>query len=155
MLAYAVREPASLPPGLQAAVSRILQRDVLQKSRTSGHFTVHYDTVGSQAAAMLDSAYQAIPGSANEYADSVLAIANRVYAIEISELGYATPPTDGTLGGGPEHDIYVQDLPNEYGETFPEIALDSKMYAGGQWITFVRIDNDFSFVRPPAAAEGE
>lgn len=147
VIAHALRNRTTLPNDLENALVRILQRDVLQKSITAGHFTVHYDTTGPNAAAMLDSAYQDMPGTADQYADSVLAIANRVYAVEIGELGYTAPPSDGTEGGGPQHDIYVEDFSNEYGETIPETALDARA-DGARWITYMRIDNDFSFVRP-------
>jgi hypothetical protein len=147
VMAYALRNRSILPPELQNQLSRILQRVERQKTIIAGHFTVHYDTTGIDAPAMLDTAYQRIPGSADQYADSVLAIANQVYAIEVGELGYQPPPTDGTEGGGPEYDIYVESLSSEYAETVPETPLDTKA-DGGRYITYMRIHNDFSFVRP-------
>jgi hypothetical protein len=149
LMAYARRNLAALPPDVQLSVLRMLQRDERQKRKTRGHFTVHYDTAGTRAAAMLDNEYQDIPGSANEYADSVLAIANRVYSLEIDTLGYLEPPGDAGEGGGPEYDIYVEDLSNEYGATTPELPLDTKP-DGGRYTTYVVIDNDFSFVSPTA-----
>jgi hypothetical protein len=147
--AQAFRNRANLSIQLQTELSKILQRVERQKSITLGTFTVHYDTAGTSAAALLDSAYQPIPGSANVYADSVAAIANQVYQFETQVLGYKPPPTDGSQGGGPEYDIYIEDLSSEYGETIPETALDTKQ-DGGRFSTYMRVDNDFSFVRPAA-----
>ncbi len=48
-----------------------------------------------------------------------------------------------------EYDIYVEELNREYGETVPETPLDTKP-DGGRLITYMRIDNDFSFVYPNA-----
>ena len=139
---------ASLSGEVQEKLQRLLMRVERQKSITAGRFTVHYDTSGLDAATMLDGSYQPIPGSANVYADSVAAIANRVYTAEVAELGYLAPPSDGPRGGGPAYDIYVENL-GFYGETIAEEPLDSKP-TGGRYITYMRIDNDFSFVRPEA-----
>jgi hypothetical protein len=147
MLGYATRHRPELSIDMQRSLVLIFQRMERQKSITVGHFTVHYDTAGPEAAAMLDASYQEIPGTADEYADSVAAIANQVFAFETGELGYKVPETDGEEGGGPEYDIYVEGLSNEYGETVPETQLDTKP-DGARWTSFMRIDNDFSFVRP-------
>jgi hypothetical protein len=147
VIAYATRHREALSVDLQNSLTRVLQRDERQRSVTAGSFTVHYDTSGPHAAAMLDASFQDIPGTANQYADSVLAIANRVFEYEIGILGYKAPPPDGAEGGGLEYDIYVEDLSNEYGETIPEMPLDTKG-DGGRWIAYMRVDNDFNFVRP-------
>jgi len=149
VIAYALRNRSALAPGLQDQLSRILQRVERQKTVTGGHFTVHYDTTGINEPAMLDTAYQRIPGTSDQFADSVLSIANQAYAVEVGVLGYNPPPADGIEGGGPEYDIYVENVSGEYGETVPETPLDTKP-DGGRYMTYMRIHNDFSFVRPPA-----
>jgi hypothetical protein len=98
---------------------------------------------------MLDASRQRIPGSADEFADSVAAIANQVFAFETTLLGYQAPPTDGMSGGGPEYDIYIEEMGNTYGETMPEVQLDTRS-DGGRFTTYMRVDNDFIFVNPVA-----
>ncbi len=137
----------SLSAQARSLLARLLQRTERQKQRTSGHFTVHYDTTGTSAAVLLGPDHLPSADPANAYADSVLSIANQVYDYEIGTLGYGPPPEDGIAGGGPEYDLYVEDLGPEYGETTPEIPLDNKP-DGGQYITYITIDNDFSFVKP-------
>jgi hypothetical protein len=147
MCVTAYRERRSATGARKTMIETVLTRTELQKSRTLGRFTVHYDTSTSNTPAMLDAAHNRIPGSAEEFVDSVLSIANSVYDFEVGTLGYAPPPPDGTAGGGPEYDIYVVDLGLEYGETTPETALDSKS-DGERYTSYLTIDNDFIFVTP-------
>jgi len=122
------------------------QRTERQKSFVSGKVRVHYDTSGTDAAAMLDEFFRPIPGTADEFADSVAAIANSAWTSEAS-LGYLSPPDDQGAGGGTEYDVYISNLGNLYGQTFTETALDTKP-DGGKWTTYLEVDNDFVFVSP-------
>ncbi len=143
----AFRSRATAPASLLPSLEQILDRTERQKHRTVGHFTVHYDTVGSQTPSLLDPSHLPIPGSAEGFVDSVLNIANAVYSYEVDTLGYLAPPSDGSAGGGPEYDVYIVDLGGEYGETTPEVQLDSRQ-DGGRYTSYLTIDNDFSFVSP-------
>ncbi|MGA9120534.1 MAG: T9SS type A sorting domain-containing protein [Bacteroidota bacterium] len=145
MAAYHARNTAT--PGQRTMLDAILNRTERQKQRTLGYFTVHFDTTGPNAPSMLDALHHVLPGTSEEFVDSVLAIANSVYAYEVGTLGYQPPPSDGTVGGGPEYDIYIIDLGLEYGETTPETQLDSKQ-DGGTYTSYLTIDNDFIFVSP-------
>lgn len=127
--------------------TQVTQRVERQKTKTAGGFTVHYDTSGTDAAALLDETYSVISGSADAYADSVLAIAQQVYAEEVGVLGYAAPPGDGTEGGDSTYDIYVESLGSTYGYTTPETALSSKS-DGATYTSYLTIDNTFAFVSP-------
>ena len=71
----------------------------------SAHFRVHYNDHG------LD-----------EYADSILAAAEKAYATLITDLGYITPPSDGTNGGDSRTDIYIRPYTvfPHLGRTMPE-----------------------------------
>jgi hypothetical protein len=143
IVAQSVRDAKAArgPDALRHAA--LFERTERQKSRLVGRFRVHYDTTGIDAARMLDQFKNPIPGSADEFADSVGAIANEVWAYEVDELGYESPPPDGNGGGGPEFDIYVLNLGSLYGTTFPETALGGRKYT-----TYIEIDNDFEFVNP-------
>jgi hypothetical protein len=145
ILTHAIRNRLALSIPAREALTGLLTRDVMQKSRLSTHFRIHYDTIGANTPAMLDTLHKRIPGSAEQYVDSVVAIAEQVYSFEIGTLCYLPPPGDGTEGGGSEYDIYVEPQPGEYGETVP----DPNTPEGDTCITFMRIHNAFDdFVYP-------
>lgn len=140
-----LRAARTLPP--ENRREGYFQRDVRQKTLLSGNVRVHYDTTGLDAGAMLDNLFRPIPGTADQFADSVAAIANAVWNLETTALGYLPPPNDGGQGGGIEYDIYVVDLGNTYGQTLTETQLDNEP-DGNRFTTFIEIDNDFTFVSP-------
>jgi hypothetical protein len=144
---YALRQvtPAGQPAlAQQAGVAAILARPEMQVSVQIGGFRVHYDTAGTNTPSFLDAAGAKIPGTARAFVDSIFSIAAYALAYETSTLHYPGPPADGTLGGGPECDIYVMELGNMYGYTTPDVAIP----AGGRTTSSMTIDNDFQFVRP-------
>ena len=148
-IAFAFKNRNVLSPEVRSALAIVLTRPVNQKSILSGTFRVHYDTAGVNAPAMLDSLYQRIPGTADQYADSVAAIANYCETFETQVLGYLHSPSDGDAGGGPEYDIYIsaRDV-GDYGETDPDSTLIGKP-DGGTYTSFIQIDNAFQWVNPP------
>ena len=137
---------ASLTPELQSAVRALALRPALQTSILRHGYRVHYDTTGSNAAALLDAQGQRIPGTATAFAESTAAALQATEAVEIGELGYPLPVQDGIEGGGPEPDIYIMELGNAYGMT----NADNEIPAGGRSSSYITIDNDFVFVRPVA-----
>ncbi len=141
-LSAAIRDRMNmLKPGV---IDQVLSRPDMQTSKAAGGFRVHYDTSGIDAPAMLDSLNRRIPGTAHEYADSVLAILAYVHQLQTVELGFDSPQSDSGRGGGDEYDLYVVELGNLYGYTTPDIAISP----GDTVSSFVTIDNDFSFVSP-------
>ena len=146
-ITFAIHNRNSLTPELSSALQILETRPTAQKSIILRNFRVHYDTSGQNAAAMLDSLYQKIPGSADQFADSVAAIANYCEDFETQVLGYPPSPGDSLEGGGPEYDIYVTDL-RDYGATTPE-PPNVERPDGSRWTSFITIDNSFQFVSPP------
>ncbi len=140
--AHAIRRTAG--GELLRSAAQVLTRPSMQTSILRGAFRVHFDTSGIHAAALLDQSGVQIPGSAFAYVDSLFAYLSYVHPFESSTLGYGSLVTDGTLGGGPEYDIFVVDLGSMYGYTTP----DSWPPEGGTATSFITIDNDFAFVRP-------
>jgi len=124
----------------------LFARPVLQTSITRDGYSVHFDTTGLNTPALLSPSYQPLPGTARAFAESVLAILDYVHPLETSTLGYAPPPGDGGLGGGPEYDIYILELGRTYGYTTPDLAI----LPGDTTTSFVTMDNDFIFVSPPS-----
>ena len=141
----AMRNRATLAPATRAALSQVMNREDRQTSILAGNFRIHFDTTGFNAPAMLDGSHQPISGTARIFVDSVATILSYVYAFETGVLNYDPPPTDGTLGGGPEYDIYILDMGFTYGETTPDTFGPD----GGTSTTSITIDNDFTFVSPP------
>jgi hypothetical protein len=143
LIASAWQHRAELPAGAEAALSVLDTRPVLETSVLLGIFRIHFDTSTTNAPALLDGAGQKIPGTARAFADSVGAILAHVFDVEINQLGYDAPLQDGSLGGGPEYDIYVTNL-GSYGYT----DFDQAIVSGGTSTTFIVIDNSFSWVSP-------
>jgi hypothetical protein len=146
VIASAMHHRRELTSGQKTALSILQTRPSLDTSIVSGMFRVHFDTTGLNTPALLDSSHARIPGTAFAYADSVASVAVFVYNYETSVLGFPPPPSDGSLGGGPEYDIYIENLGvGLYGETIPDLDVAD----GGTCSTFIEIHNDFSFVNPP------
>jgi hypothetical protein len=140
----ALRVRQSGSAGLASAASVLLSRPAMQTSIVRSGFRVHFDTTGFNAPALLDSAYNHIPGSARAYVDSVFACLAYVVPTETQTLGYGALPADDTLNGGPEYDVFIMELGSMYGYTTP----DGSPTDGGRASSFLTIDNDFAFVHP-------
>lgn len=147
-LSAALQQQSKLDAGTRAALENALSRPSTQASKLIGSFRIHYDTSGFHAAAMLDELKNRIPNSASAYVDSIGQILQYSLRLLRDSLGYLAPPPDNGLGGGPEYDIYLQNLGgSSYGYTTPETPLDSKP-EGGTYTSFIVIDSDFDFVIP-------
>lgn len=120
----------------------LLAAPLTQKSRVIGHFSFLYDTTGFDVPAMLDSAYQPISNSYEEFVDSAGSIFNHVWTFEVDTFGFLSPPldTDGTY-----HVVITAVGSGEYGET------DLNLYPINQtspyrYGTQIEVDNTFASV---------
>jgi hypothetical protein len=145
LIAEARRRHGALTPGAEGALAVLNMRPVTQTSIVRGRFSIHFDTTGANAPALLDVAHLKIPGSSTAFAESVASILAYVYDVEITQMGFDPPPQDGNLGGGPEYDVYITNLAS-YGYT----DFDETFASGGTSTTFVVIDNTFAWVNPAA-----
>ncbi len=144
---------ARLSPQSRAGLARIFQRPNLQKSRlsSSGKFRIHYDSTGSNQPALIGSG-QDVPNSYEAYIDSVAAILDHVWTIEIDSLGYDPPLEDGSQGGGPEYDVYIEGLgAGVFGYTDWDPNDPGALVNGGnvRYPTYMGIDKDFLSLRTP------
>ncbi len=146
LLVSARRQLQTLAPDVRSRANALLARPDLQTSILRNGYRIHFDTVGTDAPALLDNHGQRIPGTASAFAESTAVSLAYVASIEIGQLGYPPPVSDGTDGGGPEPDIYIMDLGSSYGLTNPDVDVP----AGGRSSCYITIDNDFAFVRPVA-----
>ena len=144
IISRAIAAAAAHPRTRTETLARLLERPAMQTSILKGKFRVHFDTTGYNMPALLDPAGNRIAGTAFAFVDSIFAILDHVIPVEVGQLHYPEPISDDTLGGGPECDIYVMELGNEYGYTTPDASVPE----GGRVSSYVTIDNDFVFVRP-------
>jgi hypothetical protein len=150
VISKALDNRKALGSGLELSLRDVVARPTLDTSIRVGNYRIHFDTSSASpdTPALLDSAYQRIPGSYRAYVESTASILSYASLIETNELGYLSPPDDFGEGGGPEYDIYVVELGNSYyGLTTPETPLNNKP-DGGTFTSFMEIDNDFLFVSP-------
>jgi len=86
-----------------------------------------------------------VSGSFEQFVDSVAAVFDHCWTVEVGLLGYDAPPQDGNAGGGTEYDVYLQSLPaNVFGFTswgVGEIQFESGVRERST--THIIIDNDF------------
>jgi len=154
-LMLALTQWQALQPATKQAVLLAVQRVPKHKSRVSqsGRFRVHYDTAGVHVPALITSGPngQRISGTAEKFVDSVATYFEKIWTLEIDSLRLEAPPSDGVQGGGPEYDIYVEELGTDmFGET--SWNLTSDLIENGvrqRFSTYITVDNDFVGYRTP------
>lgn len=124
---------SALGPRDRRAVDEILRRPTDDPNPTEGEFSyqvdeetplcnerfcIHYVADTEDAPDMTDADDDGTP----DYVERVLEVFDEVYARENTQLGWPVPPSDGTLGGGPELDVYLGDigLDGTYGYVAPD-----------------------------------
>ncbi len=107
----------------------------------TSNFRVHYVTSTDDAPNLTDANSNGVP----DYVETVGSVFEEVYAKEIDDMAYNSPPADGTLGGNSRYDVYLKDIGNYdvYGWADPEglTARTRTCYS------FIVIDNDYSPVQ--------
>lgn len=104
-----------------------------------GYCRIHYATLGSDAVMnpTTDLNSDGIPDYVNKIAD----IADSVWELEVNQMGYKAPPSDGVNGGDSLKDIYIKGLSSMlYGQTDYESQVSALSYT-----SFITIDNDYDF----------
>lgn len=156
MVALAYSRWNQLSPQVRQGILQALQRPTKQKSRPpspSSRFRIHYDTTGIDTPALITSGPDArrIPNTVEQFIDSVAYYFEYARKLEVDTLGYSVPPTDGVQGGGPEYDIYVEELGTDmFGQT--SWSESSDLIENGQrqrYSTYTEVDNDFLGYRTP------
>jgi hypothetical protein len=106
-----------LSPETRSLASSYMTRPDRQFSLVSpsGYFTLHYDTLGTDAVTTTDVDMNGIPDLVEKcaaYCDTTVSIH--------AGLGYLLPPSDDTAGGDSTYDVYFRDI-GDYGYTLAEI----------------------------------
>ena len=123
-----------LPSAAKEAFAVFLQRPILSHSILSsgGHFKIHYNTTGPHAVAPTDADANGIP----DYVDEAARVFESVWDLEINQLGYNPPPSDGDG----VYDIYIKNLALQqtYGFAYPIVHPESLTPS------YIEIDNNFT-----------
>jgi hypothetical protein len=129
-------------------IKKALERPQLQTSilTRSGRFRIHFDTTGVNEPFLIDDLGNRIPNSWRGYVDSVARYIDSVYKVQVEIFGFEFNFNDGSMGGGPEYDIYILNLPEGlYGETvFDPLNPLPKLGKAQRYLSFMRIDNSYS-----------
>src|ERR1051326_1314216 len=113
----------------------------MEKERVIGHFRISYDTsAGSfDTPALLDAGYQRIPGTAEQFIDSLGRFFNESWEFEINRLGYTPPP----LPGDGFYPVTVRDLGRgTYGRTLWDESTLIDPGPPARYRTSIEVDND-------------
>ena len=143
---YAMSHMGQLTIAQQLKVTQAMQRSEMQKNRLSpsGRFRIHYDTTGIDAPALVSSGpnSQRIPNTYEQYVDSAALFFDNAWKLEVDTLGYSQPPSDGNAGGGPECDVYIENLGSGYyGMTTEDVLLEDGPRQ--RYTSFISVHNDF------------
>jgi hypothetical protein len=114
----------------------------------SEHFLVHYTLSGRDTASSTDDNGNGTP----DYVEAVSEAMEFSWQVEVVQLGWAAPPSDGGIGGDARYDIYLEDIYDDgtagytdggYRDTnvgdnpnTPAIETDSSH-------SYISLDNDF------------
>ena len=115
---------------------KITARPVMDVSVLSSqnNFRVHYNISGINAPDLTDDNENGIP----DYVDSTLVFFEYAWDLMVNQLGYLPPLSDEGIGGGDEIDVYLKDMGNVYGVTYPvNVSISS-------YSAYIEIDKDYS-----------
>ena len=121
----------------QKALSTFAFRPRLDLSYVSpgGLFRVHYDTSGTNAVSQADLNSDGIP----DYVERTAEYLEQAYDIQNTQMGFKDPPRDNV--DGPEWDAYIENLPNTYGWTTPDVQVG---FNPDRYTSFIRLDNNYT-----------
>lgn len=139
----------------------LLQPPLRQKYRSSGFFTVHYDTLGYNTPSLLTQQYKRMLSDTNivktyqdsisvieSFVDSVLYYFNYTFDMIVNIYGYLPPPIEP---GYQKYNIYITELgAGLYGQTVPLNYQINPGQSPPRYYTYIEIDNDFISVYSPS-----
>jgi len=120
-------------------IQTLIRQHSSQNDKVIGHFHIFYDTSGPNTPTLFDGTGTQI-GDALAYVDSVGAIFNHVWDVEIGTLGFQKPPFES---GDSCYNISISDRGDgDYGITNPA-ELISGTQIPERYSSNIDIDNDF------------
>lgn len=108
LLAFSLPQPVAAHPDTQGLDTS--SRPTLLDGETYGteHFLLHYTTAEDSPNAV--DATDADQSGVPDYIELVGDTLEESYDVEINQLGWAVPPSDGVLGGDERIDVYFQNI---------------------------------------------
>ncbi len=107
------------------------------------HFRIHYTLEGEDA-------------TTEEYAQRVADTVEKVWQIQVEQMGWPPPPADDALGADGRYDVYIADLADDVsggilGYADPQSSPEDPSEASGMFgsTSFFVIENDFSEIDDP------
>jgi hypothetical protein len=113
------------------------------------HFQIHYTNSGQDAVNPADSNINKVP----DYIEMMGAELEHVWNTELVGMGWLQPPSDRTVDGDPDYDVYVEDMPY-YGYTAGDGKADQGIQPGDNenspgvielnaWHSYISLENDY------------
>jgi len=115
----------------------------------TAHFEIHYTNSGQDAVNPADTNGNRVP----DYIEMMGAELEHVWSTELDAMGWLQPPSDQTVDGDPDYDVYVVDMPY-YGYTVGEGQADQGIQPGDNenspeaiernaWYSYIGLENDY------------
>ena len=151
----------ALPPGERREARAILARptngqeqpgdepydpNAVEHSHCTEHFCVHWVTRPDNPAEPDPDVPPLDDGDGNgipDYVQTMAGVFEHVYTVEIGQMGWRPPPSDGTRGGDADKvDVYIQQLGDQ--GNFGYAAVDGGVANGNSQPSYLVMDNDYS-----------
>jgi hypothetical protein len=84
------------------------------------HFQIHYTTTGNDAVDLTDDNQNGVP----DYIETMGTELENVWTTELTTMGWLQPPSDQSVDGGVDYDVYVEDM--DYTGTLTQRATPGK-----------------------------
>jgi hypothetical protein len=98
-----------------------------------GNFKIHYTEDNSRGDAV--EGYDGNQSTIPQYVIDLASYFDNVWTKQITNMGYTSPPSDGSAGGDGRFDVYIMDLSGAYGYTSYDTSPSN---------VYIVIENDFS-----------
>ncbi|MBC8248065.1 MAG: hypothetical protein H8E90_00170, partial [Anaerolineales bacterium] len=113
------------------------------------HFQIHYTNSGKDAVDPADANASGVP----DYIEMMGAELENVWAAELEAMGWLQPPSDQTVDGVPDYDVYVEDM-QYYGYTAGDGEANQGVQSGDNenspgvielnaWHSYIGLENDY------------
>jgi len=127
--------------------SMLLARQFKQKSyyTPQGHFCIHFDTTDVNGNVVYQPTVDINPQDGiPDYVNRTGEYFERAWSVECDSMGYDTPPSDGTTGGGTNlYDVYMHHYSGAYGVTWPETPSSQRPGRGNDYISYIFVDPNY------------
>ena len=113
------------------------------------HFQIHFTNSGQDAVNLADTNGNRVP----DYIEMMGTELEHVWSTELGAMGWLQPPSDQTVDGSPDYDVYVEDMPY-YGYTAGDGKADQGIQPGDNenspeviernaWHSYLSLENDY------------